>query len=85
AANPTDAGLTKEMLAKGFYHTTGVGPDLMENAKKAVRAMIDWLVRDQGLSLHEAYAICSVVGDLKLSEVVDIPNWIVSMTVPRGI
>ena len=73
------------MLAKGFYHTTGVGPDLMENAKKAVRAMIDWLVRDQGLSLHEAYAICSVAGDLKISEVVDIPNWIVSMTVPRGI
>ena len=85
SANPTDFGLTKEMLAKGFYHTTGVGPDLMENAKKAVRAMIDWLVRDQGLSLHEAYAICSVAGDLKISEVVDIPNWIVSMTVPRGI
>ena len=85
AANPTDLGLTKDMLAKGFYHTTGVGPDLMENAKKAVRAMIEWLVRDQGLSLHEAYAICSVVGDLKISEVVDIPNWIVSMTVPRGI
>jgi acetamidase/formamidase len=84
-ANPTDAGLTKEMQAKGFYHTTGVGPDLMENAKKAVRAMIDWLVRDQGLSLHEAYAICSVAGDLKISEVVDIPNWVVSMTVPRGI
>lgn len=32
-----------------------------------------------------AYAICSVAGDLKISEVVDIPNWIVSMTVPRGI
>ena len=85
AANPTDVGLTKEMLAKGFYHTTGIGPDLMENAKKAVRAMIDWLVRDQGLSLHEAYTICSVAGDLKISEVVDIPNWVVSMTVPRGI
>jgi acetamidase/formamidase len=85
AANPTDFGLSKEMLAKGFYHTTGVGPDLMEDAKKAVRAMIDWLVRDQGLSLHEAYAICSVAGDLKISEVVDIPNWVVSMTVPRGI
>lgn len=85
AADPTDFGLTKEMLAKGFYHTTGVGPDLMENAKKAVRAMIDWLVRDQGLSLHEAYTICSVAGDLKISEVVDIPNWVVSMTVPRGI
>ncbi len=84
-ADPTDFGLTKEMLAKGFYHTTGVGPDLMENAKKAARAMIDWLVREQGLSLHEAYSICSVAGDLKISEVVDIPNWVVSMTVPRGI
>ena len=85
AASPSDFGLTKDMLAKGFYHTTGVGPDLMDDAKQAVRAMIDWLVRDQGLSLHEAYAICSVAGDLKISEVVDIPNWVVSMTVPRGI
>ncbi len=85
AADPTSAGLTPAMLAKGFYHTTGVGPDLMEDAKRAVRDMIEWLVVDQGLSLHEAYAICSVAGDLKISEVVDIPNWIVSMTVPRGI
>ncbi|PYN11371.1 MAG: hypothetical protein DME06_11985, partial [Candidatus Rokuibacteriota bacterium] len=85
AADPTDRGLTPEMRAKGYYHTTGVGPDLMDNAKKAVREMIDWLVRAEGLSLHEAYAICSVAGDLKISEVVDIPNWVVSMTVPRGI
>ncbi len=73
------------MRAKGFYQTTGVGPDLMSDAKHAVRAMIEWLVRDQGLSLHEAYAICSVAGDLKISEIVDVPNWVVSMTVPRGI
>lgn len=85
AADPTQLALTKEMLAKGFFHTTGVGPDLMEDAKKAVRDMIDWLVREQGLSIHEAYAICSVAGDLKMSELVDIPNWVVSMTVPRGI
>ena len=84
-ANPTDAAMTPEMRAKGFYQTTGVGPDLMSDAKQAVRAMIEWLVRDQGLSLHEAYAICSVAGDLKISEIVDVPNWVVSMTVPRGI
>ena len=46
----------------------------MENAKAAVRDMIDWLVTDQGLSMHEAYALCSVVGDLKISETVDLPN-----------
>jgi len=84
-ANPTDFAMTPEMRAKGFYHTTGVGPNLMTDAKQAVRAMIEWLVRDQGLSLHEAYAICSVAGDLKISEIVDVPNWVVSMTVPRGI
>lgn len=85
AADPAQLALTPEMRAKGFYHTTGVGPDLMENTKRAVRDMIEWLATDQGLSLHEAYAICSVAGDLKISEVVDIPNWIVSMTLPRGI
>jgi acetamidase/formamidase len=85
AADPAQRALTDDMLAQGYYHTTGVGPVLMENAKKAVRDMIDWLVRDRALSLHEAYAICSVAGDLKISEIVDVPHWTVSMTVPRGI
>jgi acetamidase/formamidase len=85
AADPTQLAMSAEMLAQGYYHTTGTGPDLMENARNAVRDMIDWLVTDQGVSLHEAYALCSVAGDLKISEVVDVPNWVVSMTLPRGI
>jgi acetamidase/formamidase len=85
AADPTQLAMSADMLGHGYYHTTGTGPDLMENAKNAVRDMVDWLVADQQLSLHEAYAICSVAGDLKISETVDIPNWVVSMTLPRGI
>jgi acetamidase/formamidase len=85
AADPTQLAMPAEMLSHGYYHTTGIGPDLMENAKNAVRDMVDWLVTDQQLSLHEAYALCSVAGDLKISETVDIPNWVVSMTLPRGI
>jgi acetamidase/formamidase len=85
AADPTQLAMSAGMLGHGYYHTTGTGPDLMENARNAVRDMIDWLVSDQGVSLHEAYALCSVAGDLKISEVVDLPNWIVSMTLPRGI
>jgi acetamidase/formamidase len=85
AADPTQLAMSAEMLAHGYYHTTGTGPDLMENAKNAVRDMIDWLVSDRQLSLHEAYALCSVAGDLKISETVDLPNWVVSMTLPRGI
>jgi acetamidase/formamidase len=85
AADPSQLAMPAEMLRQGYYHTTGIGPDLMENAKNAVRDMIDWLVVDQQLSLHEAYALCSVAGDLKISEAVDLPNWVVSMTLPRGI
>jgi acetamidase/formamidase len=85
AADPSQLAMPAEMLSRGYYHTTGIGPDLMENAKNAVRDMVDWLVADQQLSLHEAYALCSVAGDLKISETVDLPNWVVSMTLPRGI
>jgi acetamidase/formamidase len=35
--------------------------------------------------LHEAYTICSVAGDLKINETVDLPNWLASMTLPGGI
>jgi acetamidase/formamidase len=35
--------------------------------------------------LHEAYTICSVAGDLKINETADLPNWLVPMTLPRGI
>jgi acetamidase/formamidase len=33
----------------------------------------------------EAYILCSVVVDLKISEVVDKPNWIVSAHLPLSI
>ena len=85
AADPTQAALPEGMLRQGYYLTTGSGPDLMENAKTAAREMIDWLVVDQGVSLHEAYVLCSVAADLKITETVDLPSWLVSMTLPRGI
>jgi acetamidase/formamidase len=85
AADPTQLGMPADMLDQGYYITTGAGPDLMENAKNAVREMIDWLVVDQQISLHEAYVLCSVAGDLKINETVALPNWLVSMTLPRGI
>jgi acetamidase/formamidase len=71
--------------AAGYYATTGVGPDLMENARNAVRRMIDWLGREYRMAPEEAYLLCSLAGDLKISEIVDAPNWIVSFYMPLGI
>lgn len=68
-----------------FYGTDGVAPDLMEAARRAIRAMIAYLQREHGLSREQAYMLCSVVVDLKISEIVDAPNWIISAYLPISI
>lgn len=77
--------ITRHDDGSGYYATTGVGPDLMEDTQNAVRRMIDWLGKEYGLSPEDAYCLCSVAGDLKISEVVDQPNWIVSFYMPLTI
>ncbi|MFB6172331.1 MAG: acetamidase/formamidase family protein [Haloarculaceae archaeon] len=67
------------------YGTTGVAPDLMDATADAVRGMIDHLHAERGLSRAEAYVLCSAAVDLKLSEVVNAPNWVVSAYVPESI
>jgi len=67
------------------FATTGHGPDLFACAQQAVRHMIDHLVRERGLTREQAYVLCSVAVDLKVSEIVDAPNWIVSAFLPESI
>jgi acetamidase/formamidase len=64
--------------AGGYFVHTALGPDLMTNAKNAVRGVIEWLVSQHGLSREDAYVLCSLAGDLKISQIVDAPNWGVS-------
>lgn len=63
--------------------TTGIGPDLMVATRDAARAMIDLVCRHTGLAPVEAYLLASLAGDLKISEVVDVPNWVVSLHLPE--
>ncbi|MEM8956502.1 MAG: acetamidase/formamidase family protein [Pseudomonadota bacterium] len=79
----TPGPVTRHLDAKGYEVTTGVGPDMMEGAKNAVSGMIDLLSKDHGLSAEDAYLLCSVAGDLRISEIVDMPNWVVSFYFPR--
>ena len=57
-------------------------PDLMEGSRLAVRAMIDWITDDRGLSADDAYLLCSITGDLHIVEVVDAGVWNVAMSMP---
>jgi acetamidase/formamidase len=79
----TPGPVTRHLDAKGYEVTTGIGPDLMEAARAAVRSMIDLLGRSHSMPAIDAYLLCSVCGDLRISEIVDIPNWTVSFYFPR--
>jgi acetamidase/formamidase len=80
----TTAGpVSRHFDAEGYEVTTGIGPDLMQGARDAVSGMIDLLAARHGMSAADAYMLCSVCGDLRISEVVDQPNWVVSFYFPR--
>jgi acetamidase/formamidase len=79
----TPGPVTRHLDAKGYEVCTGIGPDLMEAARAAVRSMVDLLMRERGMPAMDAYLLCSVCGDLRISEIVDLPNWTVSFYFPR--
>lgn len=81
----TQGPVTRHIDGKGYEATTGIGPDLMEAARASVRGMIEVITREHGMSAENAYMLCSVCADLRISEVVDRPNWVVSCYLPRSV
>jgi len=79
----TPGPVTRHLDGKGYEATTGIGPDLMEAAKAAVLGMVELLSKRHRMSEIDAYMLCSVAGDLRISEIVDMPNWVVSFYFPR--
>ncbi len=47
-------------------------------ARHALLQMIDYIVREHGLSRQQAYILCSVAVDLRVGQVVDVPNYVVT-------
>ncbi len=79
----TSQPVSRHLDGKGYEVTTGIGPDLMDATKNAVRGMIDLLGQQHKLSPEHAYMLCSVCADMRISEVVDQPNWVVSCYLPH--
>jgi formamidase len=71
------------------FATTGIpvddAMDLTVATREALIAMIDHLVATYGLEPVAAYALCSAVVDLRLSELVDVPYPVVSALLPLDI
>jgi amidase len=79
----TAGPVTNHFDKKGYEVTTGIGPDLMAGARMAVSEMIELLSRRFGYAPVDAYMLCSVCADLRISSIVDVPNWVVSFYFPR--
>lgn len=60
----------------------GIAPDLKEAAQLALDNMFDEL-NMYDFTEEESYALMSVVGDLRISEIVDEPNFVVSATIAK--
>ena len=81
----TDHPFTPTGRDEPMYATTGVGDDLLEATREAVRAMVDHIDGERDLTREQAYLLCSVAVDLKLNQVVNAPNWTVSAYLPESI
>lgn len=79
--------------SRTYYATTGMSvsragevtaEDLTLAARNALLDMIDHL-GERGWTRQQAYAICSVAVDLKVSQLVDVPSFLVSAFLPEDI
>ncbi len=71
-----DDGMDEVVVTQAF------SPDLHKSAVDAVEEMIAFL-GGKGFDRDEAYVLCSVAGNLRISEIVDEPNLGVSMVLPK--
>lgn len=81
----TTGPLTRRVDHAGFYGTTGVGPDLFKASQDAVRAMVAHVSETYRLSPEDAYVLSSLCVDLKISEIVDAGQYIVSALLPLAV
>jgi acetamidase/formamidase len=70
----------------GAYHgCTAHAPDLMEGARTATRYLIEWLCETTRLGADDAYVLASVTAELRISQIVDAPNWTVTAFFPLSV
>lgn len=74
-----------EYETSDFYAVTGFGTDIDQATRKAVLAMIDYLEAEHGMAREDAYVLASLAADLKISETVDMPHYLVSMHMPKAV
>ena len=66
------------------YIAMGLHEDLNEAARLATREMVEFLVSERGLSRDDAYMLCSLAGDLHVTQAVDATKG-VHLTIAKSV
>ena len=64
---------------------TNLSEDLTLAARNALRDMIDHIEREYGLTREQAYILASVAVDLRIGQVVDVPNYVVTAVLNKDV
>lgn len=72
-------------IAGSYHGCMAHAPDLMEAAQNATRYLIEWLCASTHLSADQAYVLASVTAELRISQIVDAPNWTVTAFFPLSV
>ena len=70
---------------RAFNALENLSEDLTLAARNALIEMVDYVSSEYGLTPEQAYVVCSVAADLRIGQVVDVPNYLVSMILPKEI
>lgn len=61
------------------------GTELLATVQTALRQLIQWICHERGLDAADAYVLCSVAAQLRLSQVVNAPRYTVTGFIPLGV
>ena len=66
------------MSKRKITNLSNLSESLTLAARHALLQMIDYIVDEYGLSREQAYILCSVAVDLRVGQVVDVPNYVIT-------
>ncbi|MFW7269654.1 acetamidase/formamidase family protein [Gluconacetobacter sp. Hr-1-5] len=64
---------------------TNLSEDLTLATRDALLRIIDWMVVNKGLTREQAYVVAAVAVDLRIGQLVDVPNFVVTAVLPLDI
>ena len=76
-------GPIKQTVDEGYRIFMGIGPDLMQAAREACLQATEAIAKSLQVDEADAYNLLGILGDLRIHEIVDQPNWVVGCLIPE--